>query len=281
MSDLLSSVTANKSPPRPEPQQIIGTTSTRSSTSSSAKDFIQPPMDVQPETKDYRSEESATEDINDENSRSADEIFRCDRCDYISASFKGLFAHKLRDHSAAGKKDKNHPNIGCLYCSQKFSAADKLVSHIKQKHRGPPKRKSIYSCKKCEFSTTTKRVFIAHRKSHNVNEEREETEVAEVSSVTVISKGSYRCPHCVFETNIEASLDIHVSQVHRGPQGSAGDFSPTIGNRQKGSPHKNQPDNNGFTVSSGKKVMNVVVPTKYADPVQSEYDRNVFFLAIL
>ncbi len=200
---------------------------------------------------DY-SEQSAVED--DNNSRSADEMFRCDRCDYVSASFKGLYAHKLREHSTVAKS----PNISCLYCSQKFLAADKLVAHIKQKHRGGPKPKSPYACKKCDFATTTKRVFLAHRKSHIYGSDSS-------------AKGSYRCDQCHFETNIESSLDIHNAQVHKGSQSSQ---SPP---RQKSSSNRNSFDLNsdldgvGNSGSGGKRATHIVVPQQYIlDPVQSE-----------
>uniref|UniRef100_A0A914XBZ3 C2H2-type domain-containing protein n=1 Tax=Plectus sambesii TaxID=2011161 RepID=A0A914XBZ3_9BILA len=97
-------------------------------------------------------------------------MYACERCDFSATTFRSLFAHRQKQHAT-----KEPATIACVYCRKQFTS-DRLVAHMKRSHLIKTKRScksgKRFVCDTCEFQTTTKRVFSAHKAMHAAEEQR-------------------------------------------------------------------------------------------------------------
>lgn len=118
-------------------------------------------------------------------SSSQPKLYECDRCPFAAKTFQSLFTHKAKKHHQS-KKDSSHGGVNCIYCRRRFRSGESLQAHIKADHIGKKnknasgkskKSKLFFSCNKCDFVTSTKRVFTAHNRMHEEGEGEYEDEV--------------------------------------------------------------------------------------------------------
>jgi hypothetical protein len=98
----------------------------------------------------------------------------------------------------------NNYKYYCEKCNYGSDIRYSLIQHNKTKlhktgERGkkPVKEKEIFSCDKCDFSSTNKNNYLTHKlNNHSTKEERKQ-------------QFKYYCDNCDFGVFTESSLEIH------------------------------------------------------------------------
>uniref|UniRef100_A0A915JR41 C2H2-type domain-containing protein n=1 Tax=Romanomermis culicivorax TaxID=13658 RepID=A0A915JR41_ROMCU len=113
------------------------------------------------------------------NTNQSPTMFACGFCAFSSVNFSDVYRHKLTMHLNNGENGggnvpsysetsnniQHNDNI-CLYCFKKFASSNNLLAHIRKQHLQAAKTsrasRKTYSCSKCSFTTTRKKVLKAH-----------------------------------------------------------------------------------------------------------------------
>lgn len=106
--------------------------------------------------------------------------FSCGKCDFVSNTFLEFYKHRQAAHNDLNEQineNNSHdpksqsslasapPRVTCLYCFKKFASSNSLLTHIRKQHlqtSAPKRKKNFYSCERCSFTTTCKKMLKTH-----------------------------------------------------------------------------------------------------------------------
>ena len=123
----------------------------------------------------------------------------CTYCPYVAK-----WSSDLRRHLSAHSIDKKYK---CQFCFKRYKFKSDLLVHVRRVHKAPeagtrvlpPRRASEteFKCEsdQCAFSTKFQHVYESHMKQHHPNR-------------------LFKCPNCLFSSNLRADLKKHCARRH-------------------------------------------------------------------
>ena len=138
-------------------------------------------------------------------------FYHCEICQYIAVSHIRLGKHmKLKHPQTLLKK--------CNQCNYTTNRTKNYKAHL-HAHKDP----NAHKCKNCFFISTSYRSFINHMSSHHPEEEvplegksDSETCNKDASQFEEVKREMYKCDQCLFSSNREAVLAVHI-KCHDSP----------------------------------------------------------------
>ena len=111
--------------------------------------------------------------------------FKCDKCDYVTGSTKGLKMHVRRKHTVIIKDNDKYPQV-CDICEDELTSQNEMKKHMKQHSYIIAK----FKCEDCDF-------VGENGESMNVHIGRTHSEL-------------YECGLCDMEFDSSEKIEIHL-----------------------------------------------------------------------